>query len=93
MCTAPCLRDGSMRASTRTVRSKPLAPPSDTCIVFVAVVESPAARFADRPRVAVGFSLGGNVLLRMLGEQGDTLPLDAAVASDVGWASESPTYR
>ena len=40
MCTAPCLRDGSTRASTRTVRSKPLAPPSDTCIVFVAVVES-----------------------------------------------------
>ena len=49
----------------------------------LAVVEALAERFANRPRVAVGFSLGGNVLLRMLGEQGDTLPLDAAVAISV----------
>lgn len=49
----------------------------------LAVVAGLAERFADRPRVAVGFSLGGNVLLRLLGEQGASLPLDAAVAISV----------
>lgn len=32
------------------------------------------------PLVAIGFSLGGNVLLRLLGETGSTAPLDAAAA-------------
>ena len=34
----------------------------------------------DGPMVAAGFSLGGNVLLKYLGECGVTTPLDAAVA-------------
>ncbi len=42
-----------------------------------------ARRYAERPRVAVGVSLGGNVLLRLLGEQGDDAPVDAAVAISV----------
>ncbi len=33
--------------------------------------------------VAIGFSLGGNVLLKHLGERGDATPLDAAVAVSV----------
>jgi len=49
----------------------------------LAVVHALAERFPERPRVAVGFSLGGNVLLRLLGEEGDTLPLDAGVAVSV----------
>jgi len=49
----------------------------------LAVVHALAERFVDRPRVAVGFSLGGNVLLRLLGEEGDALPLDAGVAVSV----------
>jgi predicted alpha/beta-fold hydrolase len=37
-------------------------------------------RWPQRPLAAVGFSLGGNVLLKWLGEQGDRLSLMAAVA-------------
>ena len=36
-------------------------------------------READTPIAAVGFSLGGNVLLKWLGEQGDKLSLFSAV--------------
>ena len=32
------------------------------------------------PLTAIGFSLGGNILLRLLGETGDAAPVDAAVA-------------
>ena len=37
----------------------------------------------DGPMVAAGFSLGGNVLLKYLGENGVATPLDAAVAVSV----------
>lgn len=34
-------------------------------------------------KAVIGFSLGGNILLKWLGEQGDNAPLDAAVAVSV----------
>jgi predicted alpha/beta-fold hydrolase len=37
----------------------------------------------DRPLAAVGFSLGGNLLLKHLGERGDQTPLRAGVAVSV----------
>ena len=40
-------------------------------------------RFPERPMAAVGFSLGGNVLLKWLGEQGSRVRLFAAVAVSV----------
>ncbi len=40
-------------------------------------------RFPNRPMAAIGFSLGGNVLLKWLGEQGYTVDLRAAVAVSV----------
>ncbi|NOV32377.1 hydrolase [Methylomonas sp. ZR1] len=40
-------------------------------------------RFLDRAMAAIGFSLGGNVLLKWLGEQGDKIGLSAAVAVSV----------
>ncbi|GAB4349665.1 MAG: hydrolase [Gammaproteobacteria bacterium] len=40
-------------------------------------------RFPRRPLAVVGYSLGGNVLLKWLGEQGDAAPVDAAVAVSV----------
>lgn len=40
-------------------------------------------RFPDARLAAVGFSLGGNVLLKYLGEQGEAAPLAAAVAVSV----------
>ena len=40
-------------------------------------------REPDTPFAAVGFSLGGNVLLKWLGEQGDQLSLFAAIAVSV----------
>lgn len=40
-------------------------------------------RFPGRAMAATGFSLGGNVLLKWLGEQGDQLDLCAAVAVSV----------
>jgi len=49
----------------------------------IEVLGALAKRYPDRPRVAVGFSLGGNVLLRLLGEQRAHAPLDAAVAVSV----------
>jgi predicted alpha/beta-fold hydrolase len=39
-----------------------------------------ATRYPDLPRVAVGYSLGGNMLLKLLGESGSQLPISAAVA-------------
>lgn len=40
-------------------------------------------RYPDRPLAAVGVSLGGNALLKYLGEQGDNTPLVAAMAISV----------
>lgn len=40
-------------------------------------------RFASRPVGAIGFSLGGNALLKYLGEEGDASGIEAAVAVSV----------
>ena len=47
------------------------------------VVSELRARFPGRPLGAIGFSLGGNALLKYLGEDGDDCALDAAVAVSV----------
>ena len=47
------------------------------------VVEELAERFPAAPLGAVGFSLGGNVLLKWLGETGGGAPLGAAAAVSV----------
>lgn len=51
------------------------------------VVRTLARRFPDRPLAAIGFSLGGNVLIRWLGEQGAEVPdaLRGAAAVSVPW--------
>lgn len=47
------------------------------------VLERLRERFPDRPLGALGFSLGGNVLLKLLGERADEALSDAAVAVSV----------
>lgn len=47
------------------------------------VVERLRERFPHRPLGAMGFSLGGNVLLKYLGEGRDRAPVDAAAAVSV----------
>ncbi len=47
------------------------------------VVEALKKRYPGRPVMAVGYSLGGNVLLKWLGESGAANPLSAAVAVSV----------
>lgn len=47
------------------------------------VVQLLRVRWAGAPMAAVGFSLGGNTLLKWLGEQGDAAGLFAAVAISV----------
>ncbi|GAA4649396.1 hydrolase [Kistimonas scapharcae] len=48
-----------------------------------AVTTQLAARYPSRPLAAAGFSLGGNVLLKYLGEQRAATPLTCAVAVSV----------
>lgn len=40
-------------------------------------------RYPDAPLFAIGYSLGGNALLKYLGERGEDTPLDAAVTVSV----------
>ncbi|MCG7591740.1 MULTISPECIES: hydrolase [Halomonadaceae] len=47
------------------------------------IVTQLAARYPNKPLVAVGYSLGGNVLLKYLGETGSQSMLRAAVAVSV----------
>jgi len=47
------------------------------------ILELLRQRYPDRPVFAVGYSLGGNVLLKWLGETGDNNPLSAALAISV----------
>lgn len=42
-----------------------------------------AARYPARRRAAIGISLGGNALLKLLGEQGEAVPLHGAAAISV----------
>lgn len=50
---------------------------------FGHVVEHVRARYPGAPLAAVGYSLGGNVLLKYLGEQGAASPLTCAAAVSV----------
>lgn len=47
------------------------------------IVSALQQRLPDAPLAAIGYSLGGNVLLKYLGEQGSRCPLRAAVAVSV----------
>jgi uncharacterized protein len=47
------------------------------------LVERLRARWPGVPLGAVGFSMGGNILLKWLGEEGEGAPLDAGVAVSV----------
>ncbi|HED16244.1 MAG TPA: alpha/beta fold hydrolase, partial [Gammaproteobacteria bacterium] len=47
------------------------------------ILELLRQRYPDRPVFAVGYSLGGNVLLKWLGETGENNPLSAALAISV----------
>jgi hypothetical protein len=47
------------------------------------ILQQMAQRFPERRRAAIGWSLGGNVLLKTLGEMGARAPLDAAAAVSV----------
>lgn len=47
------------------------------------IVKQLAVRYPDKPLAAVGYSLGGNVLLKYLGETGRYNPLSGAVAVSV----------
>ncbi len=50
---------------------------------IAAVLDALRARHPGEARAAIGFSLGGNALLKYLGERGDTAPLAAAAAVSV----------
>jgi predicted alpha/beta-fold hydrolase len=50
---------------------------------FATVLAHIAARYPRAPLAAVGYSLGGNVLLKYLGEQGTAAPLTCAVVVSV----------
>jgi len=69
------------------------------------VISTVRSRFPDRPLGAVGVSLGGNVLLKFLGERGDTatslltaavaisVPFDLSVGADYVERGFSRVYR
>lgn len=56
-------------------------------------VELLRRREAETPLAAIGFSLGGNVLLKWLGEQGEAAPLRAAAAVSVPFELAAATER
>src|SRR5262249_26086111 len=60
----------------RLLRPSTSRPTSDRRLVLRRLEE----RGAKGPRVAIGYSLGANVLLKMLAEDGDDSPLAGAVA-------------
>lgn len=47
------------------------------------LLDTLAARYPNTPLFAIGYSLGGNALLKYLGERGDNTPLTAAAAVSV----------
>lgn len=53
------------------------------------LLDSLRRRYPNAPLAAVGYSLGGNVLLKYLGEQEDTSPLSCAVAVSVPYDLEN----
>ena len=60
---------------------------------FSAVLQKLQSRDPRTPIAAVGYSLGGNVLLKWLGEQGDCCCLTAAVAVSVPLDLDATTQR
>jgi len=70
---------GCGRGPNRGVQAYHSGMTSDPLAVLTALRQ----RDPERPLVAVGVSLGGNVLLRLLGETGVDAPVDAAVAVSV----------
>ncbi len=58
-----------------------------------AVIEYITDTRGEPPAAAVGFSLGGNLLLKYLGERGDASPLQAAVAVSVPYRLLECTRR
>lgn len=59
---------------------------------FAEVVSRLRARFPEAPIAAVGYSLGGNVLIKYLGEQGRRSPLACAVAVSVPYDLRACAY-
>ena len=57
------------------------------------LLEHVIARSGRPPYAAVGISLGGNVLLKWLGEQGDASPLSRAVAISVPFMLDAAAER
>ncbi|QNI03048.1 hydrolase [Halomonas sp. SH5A2] len=57
------------------------------------VVEMLSMRRPAQPLAAVGYSLGGNVLLKYLGEQGSATPLQAAAAVSVPFRLDHSAER
>lgn len=57
------------------------------------VVTALRRRLPETPLAAAGFSLGGNVLLKYLGEQGPDCPLQAAVAVSVPYRLDQSADR
>lgn len=57
------------------------------------IVELLQARYPGRPLAAVGYSLGGNMLLKWLGETGSANPLSAAVAVSVPFDLQRSSER
>lgn len=72
-----CGRSAARMASPRTLYH------SGKTDDFAAVLARLGERWAGRPLGAVGFSMGGNVLLKWLGETGAAAALQAAVAISV----------
>jgi predicted alpha/beta-fold hydrolase len=60
---------------------------------LAAVIDHIAERHGEPPAAAVGFSLGGNLLLKYLGERGAGSPLRAAVAVSVPYRLLECTRR
>ncbi len=58
-----------------------------------AVLEHIRQRHPATPLAVVGYSLGGNVLLKWLGEQGEAAPLTTAVAVSVPFELDSAARR
>lgn len=57
------------------------------------VVRHLRTRYPDAPLAAVGYSLGGNALLKYLGEQGEACALSCAVAVSVPLLLERAAWR
>ena len=57
------------------------------------LLQTLAGRFPDTPIFAIGYSLGGNALLKYLGEAGKEAPLKAAVAISVPFLLDNGARR